>query len=243
MQEIHLDKTASTHAHAKAHAATFPTNQITCITAEEQTAGKGRYQRPWHSPRGVNIYASFVFSLSLKTSPIETLAQILAFTLAQILQQEKLTPTLKWPNDIRLNNRKVAGTLCETIFQKDHILVIASIGINVNMEEKELSHIDQPATSLKLIAHRTWDRPALLHSLQRQFQQNLTLFQQKGFTPFHNPMEEILAYKGKSIRCTEGNKTWEGICHSLTPDGRLNLLLPNQTLHPLTSGDIEPQKQ
>ncbi|HSX25607.1 MAG TPA: biotin--[acetyl-CoA-carboxylase] ligase [Chlamydiales bacterium] len=236
--DIHLDQIDSTNTYAKKQCQTFAKDQITCITAEEQTAGRGRYQRNWVSPRGVNIYATFYFTLPADTLHLVSLAQVMAYSLAMVLIKEGLHPKIKWPNDIRLNGKKVSGVLCETAFHGKEVEIFLGIGINVNMDEEKLRQIDQPATSLKVETGHTWDRAALLKKLQKQFLADLEAFKKGGFTPFHSQFENLLAYKGETVRCFDGKKEWIGVCHSLTNDGQLNLFLPDGSIQTILSGDI-----
>lgn len=238
MHKIHLDSIDSTNTYAKKHCARFPKDQITCITAEEQTAGRGRYQRKWISPRGGNIYATFYFQLPLEALHITSLAQVMAYSFASVLIHEGFHPKIKWPNDIQLSGKKVSGVLCETQFGREFVDIFLGIGVNVNLDAKTALQIDQPATSLLIETGKPWDPKKILKQLQRQFYGDLEKFKKKGFAPFHDLFEDLLAFKGESIRCFDGKKTWTGICHSLTPDGQLNLYLPNHTLHPILSGDI-----
>lgn len=240
IHELHLDTVDSTNTYAKQHSASFPKGQITCITAEEQTAGKGRFQRTWISPRGVNLYATFYFTLPLNTLHLVSLSQVMAYSVATLLKHEGLQPQIKWPNDVRLKEKKVSGILCETQFHKDIIDIFLGVGINVNLDAKSASQIDQPATSLYLETGKQWDKKALLKKLEAQFVKDLERFKKEGFTPFHKEFEKLLALKGETIRCFDGKKIWVGICHSLTDDGQLNLMLPDKTIHTLLSGDIKP---
>ena len=125
MNQIDLETIDSTHLFAKKHLTEFPQNLITCITAEEQTAGKGRYDRKWHSPKGSGLYTTFCLVLPHRTQGIESLSQILSFSFAQVLQKKGLSPMFKWPNDILLDNRKVAGVLTEALFEKEHIWLLS----------------------------------------------------------------------------------------------------------------------
>lgn len=237
MNEIHLDSIDSTNTYAKQHAATFPPDQITCITAEEQTAGRGRYQRKWVSPRGANLLVTFYFRLPLDTMHLTSLAQVMACSFASLLIVEHLHPKIKWPNDVQLSGKKVSGVLCETSFHPTHVEIFLGIGINVNMDAATAAQIDQPATSLKIETGHTWDRKTLLAKLQRQFATDLEKFKKEGFEPFHSAFENLLAYKGEPIRVFDGKKEWTGICHSLTNDGQLNLYLPDKSIHTVTSGE------
>ena len=99
MHEIHFESIDSTNTYAKTHGNEFPLGQITCITADEQTAGHGRFNRPWSSPKGVNIYASFYFRLPKNTKHLTSLAQVMTASIATVLTN--LNPKIKWPNDIQ----------------------------------------------------------------------------------------------------------------------------------------------
>ncbi len=238
MHEIHLVTVDSTNTYAKEHCKNFPKGKITCITAEMQTAGKGRYQRKWISPKGSGLYTTFYFTLPINTLHLVSLAQLMALSFAKILIQEGLKPEIKWPNDIRLSGKKVSGILCETRFNPEHVEIFLGIGINVNLDQETANQVDQPATSLLIETGKTWDKDKLLKKLQAQFMKDLDTFRKGGFVPFHKQFDQLLALKGKTVRCFDGKKTWVGICHSLTDDGQLNLLLPDKTIHTILSGDI-----
>lgn len=237
--DIHLDKVDSTNSYAKKRAAEFDYQKVTCITADEQTHGRGRFQRSWYSPPSQNIYATFVFRLPLHTLHLTSLAQVMTLSLATLLIKEGLHPTIKWPNDVRLNGKKMAGILCETQFHPDAVDLFLGIGINVNLKPDELVHIDQSATSLLIETGHHWDQKILLKKLQKQFLIDLQRFQKNGFTPFHSEFENLMDYKGQTIQCFDGKKEWTGICHSLSSDGQLNIFLSNKEIHTISSGDIK----
>lgn len=238
MNEIHLEIIDSTNSYAKEHASTFPPGEITCISAEEQTAGRGRHQRKWISPDQVNIYATFYFQLPRPTHHLSALAQVMAFSLATVLIKEGFQPKIKWPNDVQLNGKKLAGILCETTFQSHCIEIFLGIGININLSENQASLIDQPATSLLIETGKLWDKRTFFTKLQNQFIEDLNRFKRNGFAPFHNLVENLLAYKGEMIEVIDGPNKWRGICHSLTPEGKLNLYLDNQIVQTISSGDL-----
>jgi BirA family transcriptional regulator, biotin operon repressor / biotin---[acetyl-CoA-carboxylase] ligase len=236
--EIHFDSIDSTSSYAKREYASFSRDKMTVVTADEQTAGYGRYKRKWVSPKGVNLYATFCFRLPFNAIHLSSLAEVMGLSLASMLIEEGLHPKIKWPNDVQLNHKKVSGVLCETVFEKDSIQIFLGIGINVNMEKEALERIDQPATSLKNETGRPWDAKALLKKLETLFLADLERFKKEGFAPFKGRVENLLAYKGERIRCFDGKKEWVGVCHSLSPEGLLNLSLPDGTLHVVHSGDI-----
>jgi BirA family biotin operon repressor/biotin-[acetyl-CoA-carboxylase] ligase len=239
IHRVRLDAVDSTNTYAKLHAASFPQAALTVVTAETQTAGRGRFRRAWLSPKGVNLYASFVFFLPLDTPHLGAVGQVVGLSLASVLMRHHLHPRIKWPNDVQLNGKKVAGILCETSVRKESVEVVAGVGINVNMEASALAQIDQPATSLKVETGKVWDKEELLRELQEQLVHDVELLRAEGFAPFYSRFDGLMALKGQTVRCFDGQKEWVGVCHSLTVDGQLNLQLPDKTMHVVRSGDIK----
>lgn len=242
ISHIHLESIDSTNEYAKRSCHSFDPGRITCITAEEQTAGRGRSNRQWISPKGSDLYATFYFRLPmpLHHAHIANLAQVIASSLIAVLLDRGLSPRFKWPNDVQLDGKKVSGVLCETAFHPYYADFFLGIGVNVNREKSALERIDQPATSLKQETGHAWDLKEFLRRLQERFVDDLDLFQREGFAAFHKRLDSLLAYRGQPIRCFDGNKEWKGICHSLNEDGRLNLLLPDGQIHAFFSGDTIP---
>ncbi len=243
MQRIHLTSTPSTNTYARDHVSEFDPGQITCIDADAQTAGRGRQERIWLSPAKQNIYATFYFRLKLPVPHLASIGQVMTLSLATVLAKHNLECTIKWPNDVQIGEKKMAGVLCETEFSSRWVDIFCGIGINVNMDRHELDKIDQPATSLLIETHRAWDRKALLDELQTRFAIDLVRFKKEGFAPFHDRFEQLLAYKGEVVRCSDGGREWVGICHSITSDGRLNICLPDKTVHAVSSGEVRVRRQ
>jgi BirA family biotin operon repressor/biotin-[acetyl-CoA-carboxylase] ligase len=236
--EIHFESIGSTNTYAKEHVGSFSPDQVTCITADEQTAGRGRFQRKWYSPKGVNLYVTFCFRLPKNALHLISLSQMMAASFASVLLDEGLHPKIKWPNDIRLNGKKLSGILCETSFHGEWVDVFLGIGVNVNMGTADLARIDQPATSLQAETGRSWDRAALLKKIQKKILHDLDLFKSKGFEPFHSLFENLLAFKGEIVSCSDGKRTWVGTCHSITNDGQLNIYSSDKSMHTVLSGEI-----
>lgn len=236
---IHFNIIDSTNTWAKKNASTLDQNELTCITALEQTAGRGRLDRKWISPSGQNIYATLYFCLPLGSPHIGNLGQILSLSCITILKKKGFHPQIKWPNDILIEGKKVAGILCETICFEERTGIALGIGLNVNMRQDLLETIDQPATSLAQLSGQTWVLEQILEPILEQFIKDLELLESKGFEPFREAYEELLAFKGKTITCRDGERTLKGICHSVNASGRLNLLLEDGTLQTLSAGEIK----
>jgi BirA family biotin operon repressor/biotin-[acetyl-CoA-carboxylase] ligase len=238
---IHFDTIDSTNTWTKKHASTLDPNQLTCITALEQTAGRGRFFRKWLSPKGQNIYATLFFCLPRECPCIINLGQVLSLSSATVLKKKGFSPQIKWPNDILLEGKKVAGILCETVSFEDRIGIVLGIGINTNMSQELLDTIDQPATSLAQLSGQTWTLEQILEPVLKQFLNDLDTLLTKGFQSFSLSYENLLAHKGETIVCNNGLKVTKGICHSIDADGRLNLLLPDGQFAIFSAGELKPK--
>lgn len=235
---IHLPTVDSTNTWAKQHAHQFSQDKLTIIVADEQTAGRGRFQRSWISPKGENLYATFYFTLTKESMHIHSLAQLMTYSVAQVLLEEDLPITIKWPNDILIQGKKASGILCELSSGKDHIDCFLGVGLNVNTDSKLLSSIQKPATSLQAESDRLWQRQDLLKKIQMQFVKDLAVFKKSGFTSFLSRFENLMAYIGQTVTCTIDSKQITGICHSLTNEGQLNIYLPNKELVTLSAAEV-----
>ncbi len=181
---IHFDSIDSTHTWTKQNAHSLDPDQLTCVSAAEQTAGHGRFGRPWISPKDQNIYASFYFTLQKDVPYLTNLAQVLSFSCVAVLKNQGFTPSIKWPNDILLDGKKVAGILCELLFLENSVGVVLSIGLNVNMSADYLRTVDQPATSLMQVSGHPWQMEPLLSCLVEQFGSDLSRLKIEGFIGF-----------------------------------------------------------
>lgn len=164
------EQTASTNDVARRIAAEGAPHGAT-VVADTQTAGRGRAGRRWHSPPGSNLYLSSVLRLALPPEAIAPLA--LAVGLAVARASDELVGTgraaVKWPNDVYLGERKLAGVLVEaTTRAGGDTVLIAGVGVNVNARDFP-DDFAVPATSLALAAGRDVDRneaaAVLLHHL------------------------------------------------------------------------------
>lgn len=236
---VHFDTIDSTNTWAKNNAQLLDPDSITCVTSLEQTAGRGRRMRKWVSPKGQNLYATLFFCFTRDSKYIANLAQILSLSCATVLKSKGFSPQVKWPNDLLLGGKKVAGVLCETTSLENRIGISLGIGINVNMTDELLKTIDQPATSLAQLSGQSWALEQILEMLLQQFIKDLTLLQKKGFEPFRLFYDELLAYKGQTITCEDGAVKLQGICHSINKEGRLNLILPSGEQKTLLAGEIK----
>ena len=140
MKRIHFEQIPSTHLFAKEQMERLKDFDLTVITADFQTAGIGRRRTPWIAPSGSSLLATLVYK-----APSQEHIPFISINASKALMQCLNLPiTIKYPNDLMVNGKKIAGIISET----SDGMAITSIGLNVSQTEKEMSHIDQPATSL-----------------------------------------------------------------------------------------------
>lgn len=214
---IHFKEIASTHDYVKDRAEEFDRKKLTCITADIQTAGRGRYEtRAWVSKKG-NLH----LTLFLSIPPKPYLAQLLAFSAAEVIGNNVL---IKWPNDLIFEGKKFSGTIAEVTSHG----VVLSIGVNVNAAVET----DQPTTTLKAITGEEWDLNVLGKSIVTQFMQNL----ERDFPS--NRLNELLAYRGKTIVCEIGAKKIKGELLGINEEGFLRMQTKDGGVQTFSSGEI-----
>lgn len=238
-KSIHFEHIDSTNTWAKLHSNQWDSEGLTLITASTQTAGRGRFKRHWVSPPDLNIYATFCFWFNLQRTDTGHIPQVLAISAAQTLESQGFSPAIKWPNDLLLQDKKVAGILCETILEQDKRGIVCGIGLNVNMPVEILNQIDRPATSLLVEGGRPFEVSAILAHLQKTFLANLNQFLKGGFSPFFPLLQARSALKEGQRVCFHDNQTCiEAQFEHLHPDGSVELRLPNGTLKIFYAGEF-----
>jgi BirA family biotin operon repressor/biotin-[acetyl-CoA-carboxylase] ligase len=205
-----------------------PISQGTVVLADRQTAGRGRLQRSWFSPPGTNIYGSLIFSFNVPFQTMGWIPLMAGVALAQAIEDHaKIGITLKWPNDILIEERKVGGILCES-FKKSptETCVVIGFGINVNLPESAFpKDLERMATSLQIQSQHPLDRYHLLKSIVTTLEQ--------GWEALitHGPQAYQLAYSsrcstlGKQIQVQfpDGSEL-EGMAQSIGEQGQLQMI-------------------
>lgn len=238
MQLFQFDSLDSTNSWALRHAGELPRDRMSLIIADSQTAGRGRFKRLWQSPPGQNIYATFCWFEPQYTAQMANLSQLLAVTVAEMLDAFGFQLQLKWPNDLLLSYKKVGGILCETTKVSEGIIVILGLGLNVNMPRELLQQVNQPATSLQVEHDKSWDRTALINKLQQDFFANWTRFQHEGFAPFLQEYRKRILGIGQRIEVQDSQGVSAGIFESIADDGGLILRLDSGQTRRIYAGEV-----
>jgi len=199
----------------------------TAVIAERQTAGRGRLGRQWHSPAGTNLYCSVVLRPAVALAAVPPLALVAGLAVADAVRDVTgMAPGLKWPNDVQIGGRKVAGILMELDAEVERVhAVVAGIGVNVNLVELP-DELAATATSLRLATGAPVDRAAFTGRLLGALEERYRRFLASGFAAMRSDWEACSALTGKEVRVTAPEGEVAGRVLGVDDDGALRLAGP-----------------
>jgi BirA family transcriptional regulator, biotin operon repressor / biotin---[acetyl-CoA-carboxylase] ligase len=210
------------------------------ILGEEQTGGRGRAGRGWHSERAAGIYVTLLLrpNLAPVQAPLLTMMAGLSAH-AAIQAQTALTVDLKWPNDLLIAGKKVGGILTEMHAEPGQIrFVIVGIGLNVN-QEKFPADLAGSATSLRVASGRPQSRLELLVRLLREFERDYNNFLSEGPAGVIGRFTSVSSYaQGKRVRVSNGKESFMGTTAGLGPEGLLQVKRDNGQVMTVIAGDV-----
>ena len=210
------------------------------VVAEEQTAGRGRAGRSWHSEKASGVYMSLLLrpALSPMHAPLLTLLSGLALRDA-VLEETGLAPDLRWPNDLLMAGKKCGGILTEMHAEPDRVhFVVVGIGVNVNHSAlpPEIAGI---ATSLRMVTGKTYSRLQVLVRLLRKLEGYYNLFLTEGPTPIVKRFNEVSSFaRGKRVRITTPLGSYLARTQGLEPHGLLRVRRDDGRMDTVISGDV-----
>jgi len=211
----------------------------TVIIAETQTGGKGRLGRTWISPRG-NLYFSVVLRPQIPTHKAPLITLVGAVAVASAIRTYCSIPaTIKWPNDIFISGKKVAGLLTEMSAEPDRIRHIAlGIGVDVNMELQELPpDVRMHATTLAHEAGRAIDRKPLLQQILRDLEHWYRIFLTSEGEVLKE-WEKLNMTIGCRVTISNAGEVFEGLAQGIDHEGRLLVTLDDHTTRIVAAGDV-----
>jgi BirA family biotin operon repressor/biotin-[acetyl-CoA-carboxylase] ligase len=238
---ICLPETASTNADAF-RLAEEGAEEGTTVIADAQSGGRGRRGRVWSSPAGVNLYCSVVLRPAIMPHEAPQLTFLSAVAVARAIEDAtELKPEIKWPNDVLIDGRKVAGLLNEMSAETDGInFVILGMGVNLNMTSAQFpADLRTPATSLLMAQGRPVNRAQFAARLLGELDRLYTDFLLHGFGPVRDEWQQRCNANGREVVVSEaGVDTARGMFHGIDGDGALLLRSPDGTVERILSGDV-----
>lgn len=207
--------------------------------AEYQTAGRGRRGKKWVSPYGSHLYTSTYWSLDAGIQAASGLSLVIGIAVARTLTDLGIVNTqLKWPNDVYVDGKKIAGVLVEIIATAGgecHLVI--GLGLNVNMPLQAGLEIDQAWTDINQQLPHSLDRNALATSYLTHLIKILTDFESFGFGHFVEEWNCCDAFRDSPVVLTIGNKKKYGIAKGIDHSGAL-LLEIDGVISPFVGGEV-----
>lgn len=238
IKTIYLEEVNSTNLYAKEHLDEIADRTV--VYTYKQTAGRGRFDRRWKFIGADNIYMSFVLKPSKQLLPCySNLTQYLSVILVRLIEEYELTPKIKWPNDVLINGKKVAGILSEsTICGNELSGIVLGVGVNLNGCKDVFQDIEKPATSIALELGHQVDKDVFLKKLSSNFFLYYDKFLSEGFTLIREEYLSKSSFINQTIRVSGIDRITEGLAVDVTVEGALVLKENNEQFTTLWIGDI-----
>jgi len=225
-----LQQVDSTNAEALRHLGSGAVPPFLVI-AEQQTAGRGRRGRSWASPFGENLYYSLLLRVSGGMRQLEGLSLVVGLALLQALRDGGITDAgLKWPNDLLVGGRKIAGILLELSGDPADVChVVIGIGLNINMRNAPQGEaISQPWTSMRQVLGERVDRNRFVTALSSQLERYLHLHQTQGFASLRGLWEASHLWQESMVELAAGAQAIHGRVLGVDDTGALRLEVDGQ---------------
>ena len=234
-----LEDVDSTNLYAKKNIKTLKDKTVVC--ANRQTSGRGRFNRKWIDLGEGNIFMTIVLKPSNNFSKVfPNITQYLSVVLCNTLEEYGINPSIKWPNDVLVDKKKIAGILSESVLQGSEIKGIAlGIGINLNSDKNSLSKIeDKEATALNIeLGREKINKDEFISKLLDKFFDNYDKFLKNGFSMIRDYYLDKACFLNEEISVQVFNDKKSGIAKTVNNNGELVLEKEKNELV-LTMGDI-----
>jgi BirA family biotin operon repressor/biotin-[acetyl-CoA-carboxylase] ligase len=211
------------------------------VIAESQARGRGRMNRPWISPSHKNLYLSLILRPPLSPHRVSTLTYMGAISTAEALSERfRLNVELKWPNDILLRKRKLAGLLNEVKAETDGVdFVVLGFGVNLNMAEEDFPReIRKTATSvMRELGHRV-SRVEFTRCLLERIESWYDIILLQGINTIIEKWEALARIRGRVLELRSFGEVHRGVAEGLDCDGALLLRIDGEKTMRFVSGDL-----
>ena len=212
------------------------------VLAESQEKGRGRIGRQWFSPAFLNLYLSVILRPNIPPHRASLLTLMAAVATADAIEEYAgLHPTIKWPNDLLLNGRKIAGLLNEIHAETDRIhFVVLGIGVNLNVDRQRFPQmIRDRATSLKEEMGQKIARKAFLAILLKSLEKWYGVFPKDGGASVLNAWRDRAQIAGKQVKISSFDEVIVGRAVDVDSEGALLVQMRNGQRKRIVAGDVD----
>jgi len=209
----------------------------TVVIAKEQTQGKGRRGKNWLSAENEGLWMSVLLMPKVEPKDASKITLITGLSVCQALKELGFDASIKWPNDIIIDNKKVCGILTEMNAKVEKVeFVIVGIGVNVNNESfpAELKDI---AISLKMVNKTEEKRSTVAYKILNNFEKNYLMFEEKGFLGLKQNYEENCITLNKEVEVISKNSFY-GQAMGIDEDGELIVKKFDGTIETVFSNEV-----
>ncbi len=214
---IHFEEISSTHLYAMANGLAL--SDFTVITAEHQSDGRGRLGRRWISSAGDSLLASVLLKPSITLQEASLITPVLSVAICEYLEEFGVACSIRWPNDVMVGERKIAGILSEASYSDKLDFVVASFGLNVRQKRDDLAEIDRPATSLFAESGKELFPADLLRPMVAVFSDMYEVFLNSGADSFFERWEKRMSMIGREVSMDTGKEKIDGKVLKFHKDG------------------------
>jgi len=235
----YVDTTESTNTLAQ-ECARAGADEGTVVIAETQTRGRGRLGRSWLSPPHRNLYLSIVLRPPLPPAAAPRLALVVGLATAETVAEWAPRAAVKWPNDVVVDGRKVAGILTEMDADAEQVrFVIAGIGVNLNIGADEFpAELRDKAVGLGVLTGAPVDRAAFAARLLAQLETRYDQFLRDGFAAMRPRWAARCCLDGRQVTIDDGHRRYDGTCAGVADDGTLRVIDAAGTEQRIVAGDV-----
>lgn len=215
------------------------------VFAESQTRGRGRMGRRWESPAGKGLWFSLLLRPVMRPEAATQVTVAVVTGLARaITRQTGIEPQIKWPNDLLIDGRKVAGILTEMNAELDRVKhIVVGIGVDVNLKQSELpAELQDIATSLRIASGKPVDRPALAAAILDELDRDYARVVGGEFRQVAEEWEGQCVTLGHDVSISVGGREIRGRAEALAPDGSLMVRTAHGRLERILGGDVILEK-
>lgn len=236
---LHFQELDSTNLEARRQAEAGAPHGA-CLAAEHQSAGRGRLDRRWLAPKGTCLLFSLILRPRLRLDQVFGLTSLAALAVCRAVEAlSDLKPLIKWPNDVFLNGRKLAGILTEFTSRAENLeFVVVGVGLNVNLTAKQLAKLPAPAESLKAATGRPWDRAVLLARILAEASLLYNRAKPEALPDMADEYAARSLLAGRKVTVRDGDKVRSGIARGIDESGALLLEESSGQIQVIRHGDV-----
>jgi BirA family biotin operon repressor/biotin-[acetyl-CoA-carboxylase] ligase len=214
------------------------------IFAESQSKGRGRLGRSWISPPRKGLWFSILLRPNMRPQAATQLTVAAATALVRAIQQQtEIEPEIKWPNDILIRGKKIAGILTELTAELERVKdIVLGIGVDVNIDEFP-ADLRKIATSLKMETGAHVDRPALAAAMLRELDRDYARICNGEFADVAEEWQERCTTIGQEVSIRLGDRVVRGLAEALDSEGAMLLRTEHGHLERIIGGDVTIEKR